>query len=145
MQHVEVYLGHCVGKQAVQQPVRVLPLHGELCKGRQVNHPHLLHHQLALSADWPEPVGASETGPERHHRRTRLPEEPKKRGNAAVFSKYHWVNLFRNHCPVISGLTLFEASQKIVEILQTHTKRRHEHHYPVFSWTVPHPSDKTAT
>lgn len=66
MQHVKVDLGHCVGKQAFQQLVRVLPLHGELSKRRQVDHSHLLHHQLALSADWPEPVGASETGPECH-------------------------------------------------------------------------------
>lgn len=66
MQHVKVDLGHRVGKQAVQQLVRVLPLHGELSERRQVDHSHLLHHQLTLSADWPEPVGASETGPERH-------------------------------------------------------------------------------
>ncbi len=59
-----LYLGHGVSKQAVQQLVWVLPLHYELAKRRQVDHSHLLHHQLALSANWSEPVGASETGPE---------------------------------------------------------------------------------
>lgn len=66
MQGMKVYLGHSVGKQAVQQLVRVLPLHGKLSERCQVDHSHFLHHQLTFSTDWLEPVGASETGPECH-------------------------------------------------------------------------------
>lgn len=68
---LDLYLGHVVGEQAVQQLLGVLPLHDELGEGRQVDHSHLLHHQLALPADRPEPVGASETGPEAQRQETK--------------------------------------------------------------------------
>lgn len=107
MQDMKVHLGHCVGKQAVQQLVRVLPLHGELSKRRQVDHSDLLHHQLALSADWPEPVGASETGPGVPHRRTQLAEESKTRRNVALFPKSVFINLAMSHCSLQYVAQLF--------------------------------------
>lgn len=66
------HLGHGVSKQTVQQLVRVLPLHDELSKRRQVDHSHLLHHQLAFSANWSEPVGAPETGPEHSKKKKKI-------------------------------------------------------------------------
>lgn len=58
------HLGQIVCNQTIQQPVRVLSFHDELCKRSQVDHPNLLHHQLVLSSHWFKPVCASETGPE---------------------------------------------------------------------------------
>lgn len=60
---IHSYLRQRVCKKTVQQPIRVLPLHCELSKRRQVDHSHLLHHQLVLSANWFKPVCALETGP----------------------------------------------------------------------------------
>lgn len=122
MQHVKVDLGHCVGKQAFQQLVRVLPLHGELSKRRQVDHSHLLHHQLTLSADWPEPVGASETGPERHTEERGYRKSRRKDGTLLFFQ-----NLFGSFgqeplYSVIFGLTQSQ-SEDTENTPHTHTHK----------------------